>query len=279
MVGPDCGSCDRYNARVAILFPRAGMARIPMAPIPRALFKAFVSLLHPKMLLLMVLPVVAAIGMWAVVAVAFWSQAVAWLDAQMRGWEALQWLLAYWPLTLVAAHAAWIFLVALMVPVVIVTSVLVVGMFAMPLMVSHVAARHYAQLEDRQGGTFVASLWNGVAAMGWFAVLALVTSPLWLFPPLWPLLSLGLLGYLNQRVFRFDALAAHASRDEISLIVKEARGGLFILGVLVALAAHVPVLGFFAPVYGGLAFIHFALDRLRALRESPIEGQWSRAAG
>ena len=185
------------------------MARIPMAPIPRALFKAFVSLLHPKMLLLMVLPVVAAIGMWAVVAVAFWSQAVAWLDAQMRGWEALQWLLAYWPLTLVAAHAAWIFLVALMVPVVIVTSVLVVGMFAMPLMVSHVAARHYAQLEDRQGGTFVASLWNGVAAMGWFAVLALVSAILtegWLV--------LGLLKRNNRLAKNLD-LARSAMGDII----------------------------------------------------------------
>ena len=250
-----------------------------MAPIPRALLKAFVSLLHPKMLLLMVLPVVAAVGIWAVAAIAFWSQAVTWLDAQMRGWDALQWLLAYWPLTLVAAHAAWIVLIALMVPVVIVTSVLVVGMFAMPLMVSHVAARHYAQLDERRGGTFVASVWNSVAAMAWFVVLAFVTSPLWLFPPFWPALSLGLLGYLNQRVFRFDALAAHATREEIAQVVGSTRGSLFVLGVLVALAAHVPLLGFFAPVYGGLVFIHFLLDRLRSLREGPIEGQWSRVAG
>ena len=202
-----------------------------MAPIPRALFKAFVSLLHPRMLLLMVLPVAAAIGIWAIAAVAFWSQAVAWLDAQMRGWDALQWLLAYWPLTLVAAHAAWIILIALMVSVVIETSVLVVGMFAMPLMVSHVASRHYATLEERRGGTFLASVGNSVAAMAWFAVLALVTSPLWLFPPLWPVLSLGLLGYLNQRVFRFDALAAHATRDEIAQVVNGARTSLFLLGV------------------------------------------------
>ena len=114
---------------------------------------------------------------------------------------------------------------------VIVTSVLVVGMFAMPLMVSHVASRHYATLEERRGGTFLASVGNSVAAMAWFAVLALVTSPLWLFPPLWPVLSLGLLGYLNQRVFRFDALAAHATRDEIAQVVNGARTSLFLLGV------------------------------------------------
>jgi 4-amino-4-deoxy-L-arabinose transferase-like glycosyltransferase len=99
---------------------------------------------------------------------------------------------------------------------------------------------------------------------------------LWLFPPVWPLLSLGLLGYLNQRVFRYDALAAHADAGELSRLVRGERWSLLALGVLVALAAHVPLLGFFAPVFGGLAFIHFGLDRLRALRAEPIAGEWSR---
>ena len=248
----------------------------PRSSLPRALLKALVSLLHPKMFLLMLLPVAAAIGIWMIAGVAFWAQAVSWLDAEMRGWDALQWLLAYWPLTLVAAHAAWVVLFMLMVPVVIITTVLVVGIFAMPLMVSHVAARDYAQLDERKGGTFLSSVWNGVAALAWFALLATVSLPLWLIPPVWPLLTLGLLGYLNQRVFRFDALAAHASAEEMTRIVRRERWGLFALGVCVALAAHVPVLGFFAPVYGGLVFIHFALERLRALRAEPLQGQSSR---
>ena len=247
-----------------------------MSPLPRALLKAIVSLAHPKMFLLMLLPVAAAIGIWLVAGIAFWAQAVSWLDAEMRGWEGLQWLLAYWPLTLVAAHAAWAVLLLLMVPVVIITTVLVVGVFAMPLMVAHVAARDYAQVDERHGGTFLFSVWNGMAAVAWFVVLALLSSPLWLFPPAWPLLTLGLLGYLNQRVFRYDALAAHATAEELSNIVRSERWSLFALGVAVALAAHVPLLGFFAPVYGGLAFIHFALDRLRQLRSQPIEGVWSR---
>ena len=46
-----------------------------------------------------------------------------------------------------------------------------------------------------------------------------------------------------------------------------------------ALAAHVPLLGFFAPVYGGLVFIHFLLDRLRAMRAEPIDAEWSRVPG
>lgn len=250
-----------------------------MSSLSRALLKAMVSLLHPKMFLLMLLPVAAAIALWIVVGIAFWAQAVAWLDDRMRAWDALQWLLAYWPLTLVAAHAAWGVLIMLMVPVVIVTTVLVVGTFVMPIMVSHVASRQYATLEERRGGTFMASAWNGVLALAWFALLALVTSPLWLVPPAWPLLTLGLLGYLNQRVFRYDALALHASAEELQQLVRRERWSLFALGACVALAAHVPLLGFFAPVYGGLVFIHFLLDRLRAMRAGPIDAEWSRVPG
>jgi len=249
-----------------------------MTPIPRALLKALMSLAHPRMFLLLLLPILVAIVAWLVFGIAYWAQAVAWLDARMRGWDGLQWLLAYWPMTLVAAHAAWVLLIALMVPVLIIATVLVVGVFAMPLMVSHVAARNFAQLDERKGGTFVGSVWNSVAAMGWFALLVLVTAPLWLFPPAWPLLTLGLLGYLNQRVFRYDALATHASAEEIGLIIARERRGLLVLGAITAFAAHVPLLGFFAPVYGGLVFIHFALDRLRALREAPLEGQWQQVA-
>ena len=230
-----------------------------MSRISRALYFAFVSLLHPKMLALMLLPVAAAFALWMLAAFVFWGQALAWVDAQMHSWDALQWLLDYWPLTLLAAHAAVLGLALLMVPVILVTVLLLTGIFAMPAMVSHVGARNYAQLE-----------------MLWFLLLVLVTAPLWLLPPLWPFVSLGLLGYLNQRVLRYDALADHGTAEEIAQIVREDRWALFWLGVVVALAAHVPLLGFFAPVYGGLAFIHYGLARLRELRTAPIDGRATR---
>ena len=246
-----------------------------MSPIFRAVLKALLSLLHPKMLLLMLLPVVAAVIVWAALGYVFWQQAVSAVDAALHTWpslDGLQILLAYWPLTLLAAHAAVAVLALLMTPVIVVTTVLVVGIFAMPLMVAHVSARSYPQLEKRRGGTAWGSLWNGVVGAVIFVLLVAVTLPLWVFPPLWLVLSLGLLGYLNQRVLSYDALAEHATAEEITRIVGEQRVGLFVIGVVVALAAHVPLLGFFAPVYGGLVFIHYMLDRLRTLRTSPIEG-------
>ena len=250
-----------------------------MPTLSRALYRAFLSLLHPKMLALMLLPVAAAVAIWLLAAFVFWGQALVWVDARIHSWDALQWLMDYWPLTLLAAHAAVLVLALLLVPVILVTALILTGIFAMPTMVSHVAMRNYAQLEKHRGGSFAGSVWSSFAGLFWFLLLAVVTSPLWLLPPLWPLLSIGLLGYLNQRVLRYDALADHGTAEEIAQILREDRWPLFWLGVVVAIAAHVPLFGFFSPVYGALAFVHYGLARLRDMRaraSDAIPGQATR---
>ena len=90
------------------------------------------------------------------------------------------------------------------------------------------------------------------------------------------MLPIALFGYFNQRVFHYDAVADHATAAEIAEIVRRHRGGLFLLGVALALVGHVPVLGLLMPVYGGLAFIHYGLERLGELRSEPIEGAAAR---
>jgi CysZ protein len=77
-------------------------------------------------------------------------------------------------------------------------------------------------------------------------------------------------------VFRYDALAEHASESEIALLIGRHRAELFWLGVVVAAIGHVPLFGLFSPVYGGLAFIHFCLQRLQALRSELLEGRADR---
>ncbi len=52
----------------------------------------------------------------------------------------------------------------LFVPLALVTAVLIIGVFAMPAMVEHVAGQGYAQLARREGGCFAGSLWSSVAA-------------------------------------------------------------------------------------------------------------------
>ena len=244
-----------------------------MSEIAKALIKAFASLLHPRMLLLMLWPPAVALVLWLALAYAFWSQAAAWLQLQFDQSAVIGWAITVWPLTMIATHLAWILLVLLFLPLVLITAVLIIGVFAMPAMVAHVAERAYPRLERRQGGTFAGSVWNSLAALFWLALLVLLSLPLWFFPPLWPVLPVVLFGYLNQRVFRYDALAEHASAWEMQTLIRRDRADLFLLGVALALAGMVPLLGFFAPVYGGLAFIHYCLARLAQLRDEPVATQ------
>jgi hypothetical protein len=102
--------------------------------------------------------------------------------------------------------------------------------------------------------------------------LGLASIPLWIFPPLWPLLPLAILAWVNQRVLRYDALAEHADAAEMRQLFSANGGTLYALGAILALAAYVPLLGFFVPVLLGLAFIHFLLAALQAQRAAPIEG-------
>jgi hypothetical protein len=85
-------------------------------------------------------------------------------------------------------------------------------------------------------------------------------------------LPVALFGYFNQRVFRYDALAEHATRAEIVELIGRNRGELLLLGVALALIGHIPLVGLVMPVYGGLVFIHYGLARLGDLRGEPIEG-------
>jgi CysZ protein len=153
---------------------------------------------------------------------------------------------------------------------VLATASLIIGFVSMPMMVEHVAARSYPTLERRRGGTLAGGVGNALLAVGVFLGLGMLSLPLWLVPPLWPLLAALLMGYLNQRLFRYDALAEHAAADEMRELVTRNRRELFGLGVLVSLLSYIPFAGLAVPVAAGLAFIHYCLRRLSALRGLPV---------
>jgi CysZ protein len=237
-----------------------------------ALLKGFASLLHPRMLWLAVWPMLVALLIWVTLAALYWSRAAAWLDLELHQWPAYEWAISFWPMTFLATGLAWLLLLFLFVPVVLVTAVLIISVVSMPAMVAHVGERDYPGLARREGGTFAGSLWNAVASLLLFTLLLALTLPLWLIPLLWPVLPLALFGYFNQRVFRYDALAEHASGAEIVELIARHRGELFLLGVALALVGHLPLIGLVMPVYGGLVFIHYGLARLGELRGAAIEG-------
>jgi hypothetical protein len=77
-----------------------------------------------------------------------------------------------------------------------------------------------------------------------------------------------ILAWGNQRLLRYDALAEHADRQEMARIFGRRRQGMYVLGLLLALAAYVPLVGFIAPVVFGLAFIRYLLGALQDSRQA-----------
>jgi hypothetical protein len=241
-----------------------------------ALVRAFASLLHPKMLWLMVWPMIVALVIWLTLAVLYWGQALDWIEVHLYQYALYEWTVSIWPFRLIAAWIGWLLLLLAFVPLVLITAVLIIGVVAMPAMVNYVGEREYTALVRRKGGTVGGSLWNSLVALLILGLLCLLTLPLWLVPLFWPVLPVALLGYFNQRIYRYDALAEYGTPGEMEALVRRWRGDLFVLGMALALVGHIPVVGLFMPVYGGLAFIHYGLARLSELRSEPIAGASAR---
>jgi hypothetical protein len=231
-----------------------------------ALLYGFANLLHPRMLWLMVWPMLVSLAFWGAVAAAFWERLAAALAALFQRW--LDPAAGFLHLDLGGATllAAYVVLVLLLVPLVYLTALFILGAFGMQKMVDHVAQRSFPALERRRGGGVAGSVWNSVAALGGMAVLFLISLPLWLLPPLWPLIPLAIFAWGNQKLLRYDALAEHAEAGEMARLFSERRGALLTLGLLFALLAYVPFVGFIAPVLFGLAFIRYLLGALQDLR-------------
>ena len=231
-----------------------------------ALLYGFANLLHPRMLWLMVWPMLVSLVFWGAVAAAFWERLAAALAALFQRW--LEPAAGFLHLDLGGATsvAAYVVLVLLLVPLVYLTALFILGAFGMQKMVDHVAQRSFPALERRRGGSVAGSVWNGVAALGGMALLFLVSLPLWLLPPLWPLIPLAIFAWVNQRLLRYDAVAEHAEREEMARLFRERRGALWLLGLLLALLAYVPFVGFIGPVVFGLAFIRYLLGALQEIR-------------
>jgi CysZ protein len=232
-----------------------------------ALRSAFRDLREGRVLALALLPPMVAIALCATLVWAYagdWARLVAdWI----AGASWLAWV-REWGLGSIFIWASGIAAVAALLPVLLITALVVTGIIAMPVIVPLVGERYYPRLDRRKGGTIAGSAWHALAATFVFMVLWLVTLPLWLtgigaliLPPL-------LSAYFNQRMFRYDALAEHASAGEYEAVVRGSRGRLFLLGLALAALYYVPLLNLLVPVLSGLAFTHLCLGELARLRQT-----------
>jgi hypothetical protein len=242
-----------------------------MGDVTIALRRAFHDLREARVLALALLPPLVAIVLCVALAWAWaddWARLVAdWI----AGASWLAWV-REWGMDSVLIWGSGIVVVAGLIPVMLITAVVVTGILVMPVIVPLVGKRYYPRLEQRKGGTVAGSAWHALATTLVFMALWLVTLPLWLtgigalvLPPL-------LSAYFNQRMFRYDALAEHASAGEYEVVVRGSRGRLFLLGLLLAALYYVPLFNLLVPVLSGLAFTHFCLAELERLRSAVIRG-------
>lgn len=238
-----------------------------MKDILRALGGAFRSLLHPKMFALTIWPMLVALALWLGLAWLYWDVWSQGLSAWVAGSVVGDWLPQRGFIDVVH-YSSLVLLFALLAPLILLTAVLIAALIEMPLIVNFVATRYYPLLEKRRGGTAIGSAANALVTVLVFAVLWVVTLPLWLTGVLAPVLPVVLSAYLNQRLFRYDALSDHASAEEYAAILAACWGRMYALGLLLALLYFVPLLNLLVPVLSGLAFTHFGLAELARLRSA-----------
>jgi CysZ protein len=239
-----------------------------MTSITGSLLYALRNVLHPRMLWLMIWPLVLALLCWGAVAIVFWAQIAMTIAEWLQSGLAYAPFISQWDLSDATLFIAKLLILLMLIPLVQLTAVLILSIFGLPAMVAHVASRSFPALERRRGGGLAGSVWNSAVALAGMVVLGLASIPLWIFPPIWPLIPVAIVGWVNQRVLRYDALAEHADREEMRRLVAGHRGSLYLLGVILALAAFIPIIGFFVPVLLGLAFVHYLLTALQSLREA-----------
>ena len=236
-----------------------------MTAVLDALARALRDLFQPRVLWVVVWPMLAAGLLWLVLAAVFWTTFSGWIALGLDKLGVQAWLTGLEPAWIANGVQALLHLL-FYVPLVYLTALVITALFGTTALIRIVAERTYPELVREHGGGLVGSLWNAAIALVLFVALWVVTLPLW------PL-GVGVVvpfvaaAYLNQRLFRYDAIAEHASPAEMAELFRNARGGWWGLGVLTGLLQFVPLLNLLGPVFAALAFIHYGLARLDRQRK------------
>jgi hypothetical protein len=258
-------------------------------------WRAVAYCLHPRVIALSLLPLLALVAMAAGLGYFFWSDAVntvfVWLESTEWLGSLTQWLSDMGMAGLKNALAPLLVIFAI-TPILVVVVLFFVALLMTPAVVNLVSRRRFPDLQRKHGASFVRSAFWSLGSM-LLAIIALVISvPLWLIPPLIMVLPPLIWGWLTYRVMTFDALADHASGDERRLVFRGHRAWLLLMGVATGYLGAAPSLVwasglFFAaafpiliPVaiwiytlvfaFSSLWFTHYCLGALQQLRGQPV---------
>ncbi|MEO6362501.1 MAG: EI24 domain-containing protein [Caldimonas sp.] len=262
-------------------------------PLLDAFWRASAYCLHPKVMLMSLLPLAIVGGAAGLLGWFFWEGAVDAVRYALEEWALLGSLFGW--LDSVGGGGfrsvvAPLVVVALAVPAFVVATLFVVALLMTPAIVGLVSARRFPLLEHRHGsGLWQSVAWSAGCTLA--ALAALVASiPLWFVPPLVLVLPPLIWGWLTYRVLAFDVLAEHASSEERRLLVRAERWPLLGMGIIAGYLGAAPSLlwafsamtlvlaPFLIPVsiwlytllfaFSSLWFAHYLLAALQRLRHA-----------
>jgi len=254
-------------------------------------WRAVAYCLHPRVILLSLLPLVLMAALALGLGYFFWESAVDAVRGTFESWSILAtltgWLESIGLANLKTVLAPMV-VVFLSTPVIVVVALLLVATLMTPSMLGLVAKRRFPLLERKHGGSMFGSLFGGLWATLVALIALLVSIPLWFVPPLVLILPPLIWGWLTYKVMSYDVLSEHASREERAELMRRHRTTLLGMGVLTGYLGAAPSVVWasgalaivFAPVlvpvavwiytlvfaFSALWFAHFALAALQAQR-------------
>ncbi|MDD2742605.1 MAG: EI24 domain-containing protein [Rhodocyclaceae bacterium] len=236
-----------------------------MADVMLALSRTLASLRQGKIWLYVLIPALFSLILTA--GLAIWG--LGQLVEQMLAYPPMT-LLISWGLVWLAYALAYLGGWMAIFAAAYLTASLLAAIIILPLMLNHLARTEYQDIAPMGADSFTAATVNSVLASILFIAGWLVTLPLWLIPGLSLILPMLLMAWLNRRTFAYDALSMHATEDEWRDLKQRHKTPLFMLGLTMALLAHIPILGLLVPAITALSFVHYGLEALRRTRDGAL---------
>ena len=205
--------------------------------------RALLSQLHGKMLLLSALPFVLSLLLWGAL---LWFGLQPLIDS-LHAWFAEYdffrtsgAVLTTFGLGMLKAVIVPLIAMFMLLPLMILTALIFMGLFAMPAIARHVGGRHFPQLEQKHGGSVLGSVGTSLATFLLFIIAWVILLPLYAFPPAALVGQAVLWGWLTYRVMAYDAMADYASAEERHTIMQNHRMPLLAIGMVSGVAGAVP---------------------------------------
>lgn len=214
-----------------------------MRPIAIAYGRALRSQFSSRMLLLSIVPLLLSLALWGGLLYAGMQPLLDYLHAVFSEYglfETSGSVLASLGLGFLKTLVVPLVAMLALLPLMIITSLLFIGIGAMPAIARHVSRIQFPQLERREGGSFLGSLGVNLTGILVFTLLWIVTLPLYALAPVALVAQAVLWGWLTARVMSYDALSIHASREERRAIVISRGRQLLVIGTISGLLGALP---------------------------------------